>query len=136
LQAHISRDRSLLGHCEDVCTPDTMVCALVRGSTRDVRRGWYGQKPLICMHFHGVFLGSQHESWSKQHNGKVSRLRSIKTPQILIVELRHHARGHYEYYKIAGRENQTGNYRSFKINQNSPNINGGLVTSDNYFRVM
>ena len=25
------------------------------------------------MHFHGVFLGSQHEIWSKQHNGKVSR---------------------------------------------------------------
>jgi hypothetical protein len=27
---------------------------------------------LIFMHFHGVFLGSQHEIWSKQHNGKVS----------------------------------------------------------------
>jgi hypothetical protein len=40
----------------------------------DVRRGWYGQKPLIFMHFHGVFLGSQHEIWSKQHNGKVSTL--------------------------------------------------------------
>jgi hypothetical protein len=26
------------------------------------------------MHFHGVFLGSQHESWSKQHNVKVSLL--------------------------------------------------------------
>ena len=24
------------------------------------------------MHFHEVFLGSQHEIWSKQHNGKVS----------------------------------------------------------------
>ena len=24
------------------------------------------------MHFHGVFLGSQHKMWSKQHNGKVS----------------------------------------------------------------
>jgi hypothetical protein len=23
------------------------------------------------MHFHGIFLGSQHEIWSKQHNGKV-----------------------------------------------------------------
>ena len=26
------------------------------------------------MHFHEVFLGSQHEMWSKQHNGKVSLL--------------------------------------------------------------
>jgi hypothetical protein len=26
------------------------------------------------MRFHGVFLGSQHEIWSKQHNGKVSHL--------------------------------------------------------------
>jgi len=25
------------------------------------------QKPLIFMRFHGVFLGSQHEIWSKQH---------------------------------------------------------------------
>jgi hypothetical protein len=24
------------------------------------------------MHFRGVFLGSQHEIWLKQHNGKVS----------------------------------------------------------------
>jgi hypothetical protein len=54
-----------------------MVCALVRGSTGDVRRGWYGQKSLIFMHFHGVFLGSQHEIWSKQHNGKVSILKKI-----------------------------------------------------------
>src|SRR4029453_5476365 len=60
------------GHCEDVCTPDTMVCALVHGSIREVRRGWQSQKSLIFMHFHGVFLGSQHEIWSKQHNGKVS----------------------------------------------------------------
>jgi hypothetical protein len=61
------------GHCEGVCTPDTMVCALVRGSTRDGRRRRHGQKPLICMYFHGVFLGSQHAIWSKQHNRKVSR---------------------------------------------------------------
>jgi hypothetical protein len=26
------------------------------------------------MRFHGVFLGSQHEMWSKQHNGKVREL--------------------------------------------------------------
>jgi hypothetical protein len=62
------------GHCEDVCTPDTMVCALVHGSIREIRRGWQSQKSLIFMHFHGVFLGSQHEIWSKQHNGKVSLL--------------------------------------------------------------
>jgi hypothetical protein len=34
---------------------DTMVCALVRGSTRELRRGWQGQRLLIFMHFHGVF---------------------------------------------------------------------------------
>jgi hypothetical protein len=34
------------------------------------------QKPLIFMRFHGVFLGRQHEMWSKQHNGKVSYLQS------------------------------------------------------------
>src|SRR4051812_46958273 len=60
------------GHCKGVCIPDTMVCALVRGFPREVRRGWQSQKPLIFMHFHEVFLGSQHEIWSKQHNGKVS----------------------------------------------------------------
>ena len=26
------------------------------------------------MRFHGVFLGNQHKIWSKQHNGKVSKL--------------------------------------------------------------
>ena len=26
----------------------------------------------MFMRFHGVFLGNQHELWSKQHNGKVS----------------------------------------------------------------
>jgi len=31
-----------------------------------------GSKPLICMRFHGVFLGNQHEIWSKRHNGKVT----------------------------------------------------------------
>jgi hypothetical protein len=54
-----------------------MVGALVRGFTRSIRRGWRGQKPLIFMHFHGVLLGSQHEMWSKQHNGKVSLIASI-----------------------------------------------------------
>src|SRR4030095_7183502 len=64
-------DRPLSSHCEGVCTPDPMACALVRGSTGDVSRGWYGQKSLIFMHLHGVCLGSEHEMWSKQHNGKV-----------------------------------------------------------------
>src|SRR5262249_3149236 len=69
--AHISGDCPISGHCEGVCTPDTRVCALVRASTRDSRRRWHGQKPLIFMHFHGGFLGGQHEMWLKQHNGKV-----------------------------------------------------------------
>jgi rhodanese-related sulfurtransferase len=34
------------------------------------------------MRFHGVFLGNQHEIWSKQHNGKVSQVPTI-TPQAL-----------------------------------------------------
>ena len=29
---------TLSGHCEGVCTTDIMVCALVRGSPRDIRR--------------------------------------------------------------------------------------------------
>src|SRR3954470_10050532 len=66
------------GHCKGVCIPDTMVCALVRGFPREVRRGWQSQKPLIFMHFHEVFLGSQHEIWSKQHNGKVRNMPSRK----------------------------------------------------------
>jgi hypothetical protein len=48
------------GHCEGVCTPDPMVCALVYGSPREVRRGWQDQKPLIFMHFHVVLFGKQH----------------------------------------------------------------------------
>lgn len=66
------------GHCEDVCIPDTMVWALVHGSIREVRRGWQSQKSLIFMHFHGVFLGSQHAIWPKLHNGKVSLLDTIR----------------------------------------------------------
>jgi hypothetical protein len=30
-------------------------------------------KAIDFMQFHGVFLGSQHASWSKQHNGKISK---------------------------------------------------------------
>src|SRR4030095_16012909 len=60
------------GHYEGVCTPDTMGCVLVHGSPRDIMWGEGVQKPLIFMRFHGVFLGKQHEIWSKQHNGKVS----------------------------------------------------------------
>jgi hypothetical protein len=32
--------------------------------------GIVGQKLLIFMHFHKVFLGNQHKMWSKQHNEK------------------------------------------------------------------
>ena len=35
------------------------------------------------MHFHEVFLGNQHEIWSKQHNGKVSQELSRRGVQIL-----------------------------------------------------
>ena len=76
LQAHIAGDCLISGHCEGVCTLDSRVCALVRASTRDSRRRWHGQKPLIFMRFHGLSLGCQHEIWSKQHNGKVSRVLS------------------------------------------------------------
>jgi hypothetical protein len=74
LQAHVAEGRPMSGHCEGVCAPDTIVCALVHGSIREVRRGWQSQKSLIFMHFHEVFLGSQHEIWAKQHNGKVRLL--------------------------------------------------------------
>ena len=43
------------------------------GSRKAFGRIWYGLKPLSFMHFHAVLLGNQHEMWSKQHNGKVSR---------------------------------------------------------------
>ena len=36
------------------------------------------------MRFHGVFLGSQHEIWSKQHNGKVRIARKQYGPNELI----------------------------------------------------
>ena len=49
-----------------------MVCALVRGSTQDIKGGEEVHKLLIFMRFHRVFLGNQHEIWPKQHNGKVS----------------------------------------------------------------
>ena len=29
------------------------------------------------MHFHGISFGSQHEIWSKQHNGKVRIVTSV-----------------------------------------------------------
>ena len=60
-----------------------MVCALVRGSARKVGRRWQGQKPLIFMHFHEVSFGSQHEIWSKQHNGKVRSVRNRGVSQIM-----------------------------------------------------
>ena len=57
------RDRPLSRHCEGVCTPDTMVCALVRGSPKDIRGEIEGSKPLIFMHFHGVFLALHQKSF-------------------------------------------------------------------------
>jgi hypothetical protein len=59
------------GHCAGVCTSGNIGCTLVHGSTRDIRRGEDGPKPLILMHFHGVLLGKQHAMWPKRHNGKV-----------------------------------------------------------------
>src|SRR5678816_3974487 len=47
--------------------------------TRDNRRRWRGQKPLIFMRFHEVFHGSQHEIWPKQHNGKVRDVKAQRT---------------------------------------------------------
>jgi hypothetical protein len=44
----------------------------VSGSSKVFERIWHGQNPLIFMHFHAVLFGKQHESWSKQHNGKVT----------------------------------------------------------------
>jgi hypothetical protein len=74
------------GHCEGVCTSGTMGSALVRSSSRDSRKVKKAQKPLIFMRFHGVFLGRQHEIWSKQHNGKVSHFK------FLLIGVRHGAR--------------------------------------------
>jgi hypothetical protein len=62
------------GHCKGSCTSGNMVYALVRGSPRDIRWGEWVQKALIFMRFHEVSLGRQHEIWSKQHNGIVSRI--------------------------------------------------------------
>jgi len=39
----------MAGHGGGVCTSDTRVCALVRGFTRDIKRGELVQKPLIFM---------------------------------------------------------------------------------------
>jgi hypothetical protein len=64
----------MLGPLEGVCTSGTTGCALVRGSSREIRWRWWAQKPLIFMHFRGVFFGNQHEIWSKPHNGKVTNI--------------------------------------------------------------
>src|SRR5215467_13536629 len=67
----------LSGHCEGVCTSGTMGYTWVCGSPRDIRWEEGVPKALICMHFHGVLLGSQHEMWSKQHNGKVRLVKPV-----------------------------------------------------------
>jgi hypothetical protein len=61
--------------CEGVCTSGTMGYTLVCGFPREIRWGEWIQKPLIFMRFHEMFLGNQHEFWSKQHNGKVRFLK-------------------------------------------------------------
>jgi hypothetical protein len=38
------------------------------------------------MRFHGVFLGSQHAIWSKQHNGKVRTLRQEIQQGLNVIE--------------------------------------------------
>ena len=79
LQAHISEDCSILGHCEGVCTSGTLGCALVRGSPRDIMWGEGDQKSLIFMRLHGIYLGNLHEIWAKSHNGK-ARILSLQRP--------------------------------------------------------
>ena len=44
--------------------------------------GRAGSKPLIFM-YHGLFLGHQHEIWSKQHNGKVRLLRWMREKKLV-----------------------------------------------------
>jgi hypothetical protein len=45
------------------------------GSGKAFGRIRHVPNPLICMRFHGVLLGNQHEIWSKQHNRKVRGIR-------------------------------------------------------------
>jgi hypothetical protein len=47
------------------------------GLQKGVKKGWQGSKDIDFYAFHGVFLRSQHEIWSKQHNRKVSRLQVL-----------------------------------------------------------
>jgi hypothetical protein len=42
-------------------------------AAQGISGGAAGSKSLIFMRFHGVFLGCQHEIWSKQYNGKVRK---------------------------------------------------------------
>jgi hypothetical protein len=40
------------------------------------------------MHFHEVYFGSQHESWSKQHNGKVRSNKSGQKGEVKVLMLK------------------------------------------------
>ena len=55
--------------CEGVYTSDPMGYAWVFGSTRDIKRGERGQKPLIFMHFHVVLFGN----WPYTNNRVMKR---------------------------------------------------------------
>src|SRR2546421_12053747 len=57
-----------------VSAPQTPWCVPWFVAPQGISREIEGPKPLIFMRFHGVFLGSQHEIWSKQYNGKVREI--------------------------------------------------------------
>jgi hypothetical protein len=59
-------------HCAGFCLSRSHGLSLACVSSKALERIWHGQNLLIFVRFHGMFLGSQHEMWSKQHNGKVS----------------------------------------------------------------
>jgi hypothetical protein len=57
-------------HYEGVCTSGTTGVCLGLWLPKGYQVGGVDSKSLIFMRFHVVFLGNQHEIWSKQHNGK------------------------------------------------------------------
>jgi hypothetical protein len=65
-------DRPLARHGEDACTPRSPDGCPGSWLLKGYQGEEEGEKSLIFMHFHEVFLGHQHAMWSKQHNGKVS----------------------------------------------------------------
>src|SRR5215467_12266793 len=78
-------------HCEGFC-PRGHGLASAWGSSKAFERIWHGQNLLIFMHFHAVLFGKQHESWSKQHNGKVRKApvcNLLLIPTTLLNEIAH-----------------------------------------------